>query len=197
MTRNDGEGHMYYTYMDGPVGRLLLAGDGKRLKLIGFSTGARARGAQQDWERYDEPFRPAKRQLDEYFDGRRRYFDIELAPDVTPFQGKVLEALLEIPYGETRSYGEIARAIGQPRAVRAVGGANGSNPIPIVIPCHRVIGSNGSLTGFGGGLDTKQYLLDLERSHSGLFEGLVGDSQQAPQRPVRAGKGQVVFTVTR
>jgi methylated-DNA-[protein]-cysteine S-methyltransferase len=188
---------MYYTYMDGPVGRLLLAGDGKRLKLIGFSTGARARGAQQDWERYDEPFRPAKRQLDEYFDGRRRYFDIELAPDVTPFQGKVLEALLEIPYGETRSYGEIARAIGQPRAVRAVGGANGSNPIPIVIPCHRVIGSNGSLTGFGGGLDTKQYLLDLERSHSGLFEGLVGDSQQAPQRPVRAGKGQVVFTVTR
>ena len=197
MTHNDGEGQMNYTYMDSPVGRLLLAGDGKRLKLIGFSTGARARGAQPDWERYDEPFRTAKRQLGEYFDGRRRYFDIELAPDVTPFQGKVLEALLEIPYGETRSYGEIARAIGQPRAVRAVGGANGNNPIPIVIPCHRVIGSNGALTGFGGGLDTKQYLLDLERSHSGLFEGLAGDSQRAPQQPVRVGKGQVVFTVTR
>ena len=187
---------MYYTYMDSPVGRLLLAGDGKRLKLIGFSTGARARGAQQEWERFDEPFRGVRRQLGEYFDGRRRYFEIELAPDVTPFQGKVLEALLRIPYGETRTYGEIARAIGQPRAVRAVGGANGNNPIPIVIPCHRVIGSNGSLTGFGGGLDTKQYLLDLERSHSGLFEGLAGAAEQAPQQPVRAGKGQLVFTVT-
>ncbi|NIM70401.1 MAG: methylated-DNA--[protein]-cysteine S-methyltransferase, partial [Xanthomonadales bacterium] len=88
--------------------------------------------------------------------------------DGTPFQSKVLDALQKIPYGETRSYADIARAIGQPRAGRAVGGANGSNPIPIVIPCHRVIGSNGALTGFGGGLDTKQYLLDLERRHSGL-----------------------------
>lgn len=187
---------MYYTYMDSPVGRLLLAGDGKRLKLIGFSTGARARGAEQEWERFDEPFRLVKRQLSEYFAGHRRHFEIELAPDGTPFQSKVLDALQKIPYGETRSYADIARAIGQPRAGRAVGGANGSNPIPIVIPCHRVIGSNGALTGFGGGLDTKQYLLDLERSHSGLFEGLAGAAEDAPQQPVRAGKGKVVFTVT-
>ena len=92
-----------------------------------------------------------------------------LAPDATPFQSGVLEALQAIPYGETRSYLDIAKAVGNPKAVRAVGSANGNNPIPIIIPCHRVIGSNGSLTGFGGGLDTKRYLLDLERSQSGLF----------------------------
>jgi len=160
---------MYYTYMDTPVGRLLLAGTRDALSIIGFQRGGRARGAETGWERYDEPFRTARRQLDEYFAGERRDFDLPLAPVVTPFQLSVLDALQTIPYGETRSYREIAIQIGQPEAVRAVGGANGSNPLPIVIPCHRVIGSDGSLTGFGGGLDTKRYLLDLERRHSGLF----------------------------
>jgi methylated-DNA-[protein]-cysteine S-methyltransferase len=155
--------------MDSPVGRLLLAGERDRLKVIGFSSGGKARGADPEWERFDEPFRRAKAQLGEYFEGRRRAFDLPLAPDATPFQARVLAALVAIPYGETRSYKEIAEALGNPRAVRAVGGANGSNPLPIVIPCHRVIGSNGTLTGFGGGLDVKRYLLDLERSHSGLF----------------------------
>ncbi|MGD8830819.1 MAG: methylated-DNA--[protein]-cysteine S-methyltransferase [Pseudomonadales bacterium] len=160
---------MFYSYMDSPVGRLLLAGERDRLKVIGFSSGGKARGADPEWERFDEPFRRAKAQLGEYFEGRRRAFDLPLAPDATPFQARVLAALVAIPYGETRSYKEIAEALGNPRAVRAVGGANGSNPLPIVIPCHRVIGSNGTLTGFGGGLDVKRYLLDLERSHSGLF----------------------------
>lgn len=160
---------MIFSYTDSPVGRLLLAGDGRRLKVIGFSSGNRARGADPDWERYDEPFRAVKRQLAEYFRGERRRFELDLAPDGTAFQQSVLEELMKIPYGETRSYRDIALALDKPRAVRAVGGANGANPIPIVIPCHRVLGSDGSLTGFGGGLDTKRYLLDLERRHSGLF----------------------------
>ena len=160
---------MFYSYMDSPIGRLLLAGDKHSLKVVGFSSGNKARGADPQWERFDEPFRKAKAQLTEYFAGERKLFDVDLAPDTTPFQSAVLDALLEIPYGETRSYREIAEQIGNPKAVRAVGGANGANPIPIIIPCHRVIGSNGTLTGFGGGLDSKRFLLDLETSHSGLF----------------------------
>lgn len=160
---------MFYSYMDSPIGRLLLAGDRDSLKVVGFSSGGKARGADPEWERFDEPFRQVKRQLAEYFEGTRKAFDLPLAPEATPFQARVLAALREIPYGETRSYKDVAVALGNPKAVRAVGGANGSNPIPIVIPCHRVIGSDGTLTGFGGGLDTKRFLLDLERRHSGLF----------------------------
>lgn len=160
---------MYYTYMDSPVGRLLLAGDADALRLIGFSSGSMARGADSTWERRDAHFRGAVRQLTEYFAGRRRAFDLSLDLQVSEFQGRVLAALQAIPYGETRSYRDIAVTIGNPQAVRAVGGANASNPLPIVIPCHRVIGSGGGLTGFGGGMDAKRYLLDLERRHSGLF----------------------------
>jgi len=160
---------MIYTYMDSPIGRLLLAGEGGSLKHIRFSTGRKARGADPEWERRDEPFKPTKQQLRAYFAGQRQDFNLSLAPDVTAFQARVLAVLQEIPYGQTRSYRDIAIAIGNPRAVRAVGGANGSNPLPIVIPCHRVIGSGGALTGFGGGLETKRFLLDLERRHSGLF----------------------------
>ena len=160
---------MFYSFMDSPIGQLTLAGDRDVLKVIGFSSGSKARGADADWERFDEPFRRAKKQLVEYFAGDRRDFELVLAPDATPFQASVLEALQEIPYGETRSYGDVARSIGNPKAVRAVGSANGNNPLPIVIPCHRVVGSNGTLTGFGGGLPAKRFLLDLESSHSGLF----------------------------
>ncbi len=160
---------MIYTYMDSPIGRLLLAAEQGNLKHIRFSTGGKARGADPGWERRDEPFKVTKLQLRAYFAGQRQDFNLSLAPDVTAFQGRVLAALQEIPYGQTRSYQDIATAIGNPRAVRAVGGANGSNPLPIVIPCHRVIGSGGALTGFGGGLETKRFLLDLERRHSGLF----------------------------
>ena len=160
---------MYYSYMDSPIGRLLLAGDGQRLEILGFSTGGKARGADPQWKRDDESFHAVKRQLGEYFSGDRQEFDVELWPRATEFQSRVLEYLQNIPYGETRSYRAVAVAIGNPKAVRAVGGANGNNPIPILIPCHRVIGSNGTLTGFGGGVDAKRYLLDLERTHSGLF----------------------------
>jgi len=106
----------------------------------------------------------AERQLAEYFSGRRKAFDLRLDFAGTEFQKKVWRALLTIPFGETRSYGEIAKQIGSPKAVRAVGAANGRNPISIVAPCHRVIGSTGKLTGFAGGLDTKAFLLDLERA---------------------------------
>ena len=165
---------MHYTYMDSPVGRLLLAGSREELSIIGFSSGAKARGALPEWQRSDEFFRQAKKQLQEYFAGKRQSFDLNLAPQATPFQAQVLAELQRIPYGETCSYLDIAVAIGNPKAVRAVGGANGNNPLPIVIPCHRVVGSNGSLTGFGGGVDTKRFLLDLERRHSGLFSARGG-----------------------
>jgi len=160
---------MFYTYFESPVGPLLVAGDHDRLRVISFPSGSKARKPKPAWQHAEEPFREVRRQLDEYFEGRRRQFDLPLEPEASPFQSRVLNALRGIPYGETRSYKDIALALGHPQAVRAVGSANGSNPLPIVIPCHRVIGSNGSLTGFGGGLDTKRFLLDLERRHSGLF----------------------------
>ena len=164
---------MFYTYVESPVGPLLVAGDHDCLRFISFTSGSKARGPKSEWEHAEAPFQDIRRQLDEYFEGRRRQFDLRLEPRASPFQSRVLNALLTIPYGETRSYKDIAVALGDPQAVRAVGSANGSNPLPIVIPCHRVIGSNGSLTGFGGGLETKRFLLDLERRHSGLFGRVV------------------------
>lgn len=160
---------MKYTFHDTPIGRLLLAGDEDALRVISFDVGDRVREPQAGWEACPGPFAEACRQLDEYFAGKRFRFELVLDPQVTPFRRRVLDALLTIPYGQTRSYGEIARQIGSPRASRAVGAANGANPIPIVIPCHRVIGGDGSLTGFGGGLPTKRFLLELEANHSGLF----------------------------
>jgi len=160
---------MYYSYFDSPIGPLLLNGSRDHLEGLYFSSGKKARGADESWERADEPFLRVKKQLKEYFAGERKVFDLALAPKGTDFQLSVLAALQDIPYGETCSYADIAQRIGNARAVRAVGSANGNNPIALIIPCHRVIGSNGSLTGFGGGLDTKRYLLDLELSHSGLW----------------------------
>lgn len=152
-----------YTYMESPIGRLLLAGDGQRLSCIGFPTGKGVVTPRPHWRRADDAFGRVKDQLQEYFDGTRQEFDLPLDPRGTAFQRAVWRELTRIPYGETISYGELARRIGQPEASRAVGAANGANPIPIVIPCHRVIGANGSLTGFGGGIETKKRLLALER----------------------------------
>ena len=158
---------MFYTMLATPIGELLLAGDEDALCNIGFPSKRGTVVAGADWEPNPAPFVDATRQLGDYFAGKRRAFDLPLAPTGTPFQCAVLAALQQIPYGETRSYGELAKAVGRPRASRAVGAANGRNPLPIVIPCHRAIGSDGSLTGFGGGLPTKRFLLDLERRHAG------------------------------
>lgn len=161
----------YYSFVPSPIGELLLAGSKTALQIVGFSSGDKARGADPKWQRWDQPFAQVRKQLREYFDGVRKVFELDLEPAATPFQARVLDELQRIPYGETRSYGELARTLGNPKASRAVGTANGNNPIPIIIPCHRVIGSTGNLTGFGGGLPVKRYLLDLEASHSGLFGG--------------------------
>jgi methylated-DNA-[protein]-cysteine S-methyltransferase len=158
---------MYWHQIESPVGNLLLAGDGTSLELIHFQSGPHARNAAAEWVRNPRPFEPAVAQLLEYFAGERREFDLPLAPQGTDFQRSVWTALRKIPYGETLSYGELARRIGNPNASRAVGLANGANPLPIVVPCHRVIGADGSLTGFGGGLDIKRKLLALERAHAG------------------------------
>ena len=158
---------MYYCYFDTPIGELLLAGQSDALSMIGFPEGAMRRDPEPDWIYNEAPFEKVQTQLSEYFRGERKDFDLPLKLDGTEFQISVLEALREIPYGETTSYGAIAKQIGRPKAMRAVGAANGRNPIPIIVPCHRVIGSTGDLTGFGGGLDTKEALLRLEAENSG------------------------------
>lgn len=159
---------MYYCYTPSPVGQLLLTGE-KSLESLHFPVGKTRMDPQNDWVEDPDRFETAKCQLAEYFNGRRQEFDLKLAPQGTEFQKQVWKQLVKIPYGQTISYGELARRINNPKASRAVGLANGKNPISIIIPCHRVIGANGSLTGFGGGLEVKQYLLDLESRHSGLF----------------------------
>jgi methylated-DNA-[protein]-cysteine S-methyltransferase len=121
------------------------------------------------WLRDDSAFDDVRTQLDEYFTGLRTDFDLPLHPAGTTFQVRVWAALRTIPYGETASYAEVAEAIGSPGAFRAVGAANGQNPIPIVVPCHRVIGAQGALVGYGGGLDAKRWLLSHEAAHTGIF----------------------------
>ena len=155
---------MYYCYLPTPIGDLLLAGKRDALSLIGFPKGSMRRDPEPDWIYNEQPFGGVRQQLTEYFAGERKAFDLPLALEGTEFQLAVLEELKKIPYGETTSYGDIAKRIGRPKAVRAVGAANGRNPIPIIVPCHRVIGSDGSLTGFAGGLDMKRKLLELEGS---------------------------------
>lgn len=151
-----------YTFTDSPIGRLLLAADEAGLRRIVFPAERQPQQPAPQWREERAPFSEALRQLDAYFAGRLRRFELPLAPEGTPFQLGVWRALCAIPYGETLSYGALARLLGKPGASRAVGLANGRNPLPIVVPCHRVIGSDGSLTGFGGGLPTKRLLLKLE-----------------------------------
>jgi methylated-DNA-[protein]-cysteine S-methyltransferase len=151
-----------YTTMQSPLGELLLtAEDGV---LTGLYMPAEAHEPPPGAERGDRGFATVRRQLEEYFAGRRRAFDVVLAPPGTAFQQRVWGELQRIDYGQTISYAELAARIGRPTAIRAAGAANGANPISILIPCHRVIGSDGSLTGYGGGLEAKRALLDLERT---------------------------------
>jgi len=157
---------MFYTWLeDSPVGRLLLAGTADHLKYLVFDDGStqkRSKIPLDTWERSEKPFRETIRQLKLYFTGKLTDFQLPVSGDGTEFQKRVWQELCNVPFGETVSYGDVARAIGQPTASRAVGMANGRNPISIVVPCHRIIGSSGKLVGYGGGLERKTRLLKLE-----------------------------------
>jgi methylated-DNA-[protein]-cysteine S-methyltransferase len=154
--------------MESPTGRLLLAADDAGLRQLLFEDGRDPAQPDPLWREDVGPLRETIRQLRAWFAGELRDFDLPLAPQGPAFHQRVWRELCNIPYGETISYGELARRIGSPNASRAVGRANGANPIAIVIPCHRVIGSNGKLTGYGGGLPRKEFLLGLERNQLSL-----------------------------
>ena len=159
----------YFTHIDSPIGRLMLTANDRALTGLYFSTGDKAKQEPDlAWQLCEARFEQAQNELKEYFAGARQQFNVALEPRATPFQNKVLAALNLIPFGKVRSYKQIAETIGSPKAVRAVGSANGNNPIAIFIPCHRVVGSNGALKGFGGGLDAKRYLLSLEQPQRSL-----------------------------
>ncbi len=159
-----------YSTTDSPAGPLVFAVSDGGLMLLEFNRGTfPPRKPPAHWKESESATRPYIREVEEYFGGDRRDFSFPLDLRGTLFQLKCWRALLEIPYGETRSYADIARAVGQPRGFRAVGLANNRNPIAIVVPCHRVIASDGTLCGYGGGLDIKQKLLDLEARRSDLF----------------------------
>ncbi|MGH8530155.1 MAG: methylated-DNA--[protein]-cysteine S-methyltransferase [Nevskiales bacterium] len=152
----------YFSWIASPIGELLVTGDGKALTRLYMQTQKYGCQPQSNWRRDDALFKLARAQLGAYFAGQLRKFDLPLAPAGTEFQRTVWQALLDIPYGRTESYGTVARRIGAPKAPRAIGLANGHNPISIIIPCHRVIGADGSLTGYGGGIERKRWLLAHE-----------------------------------
>ncbi|HSK09105.1 MAG TPA: methylated-DNA--[protein]-cysteine S-methyltransferase [Vicinamibacterales bacterium] len=152
-----------YVWEESPVGRLLIAADDEGLRFVLFAAGRSRVEPGSGWREDGTRLADAVRQFREYFAGRRREFSLRLAPEGTPFQKRVWAELLTIPYGQTISYGELARRVSCPGGSRAVGLANGANPLSIVVPCHRVIGSDGRMTGYGGGLNNKGWLLGLER----------------------------------
>jgi len=153
---------MVYDLIDTPLGPVAVTGDDEGIRQIAFQEGRLPLTIEDHWQRDPSFLHAARRQITAYFAGELQCFDLALAPVGTDFQQRVWRALKQIPYGQLVSYRDIAAAIGNPRACRAVGGANGKNPIPIVIPCHRVIGSQGQLVGYGEGLDIKKKLIDLE-----------------------------------
>lgn len=157
---------MDYETLQTPIGRLLLVADESGLRQIEFPGEHQDDCIQSGWHRSRRHLAVAIGQLEAYFSGDLQAFDVALAAEGTDFRKKVWNELARIPYAETISYGELARRIGKPRASRAVGAANGANPIPIIVPCHRVIGANGTLTGFSGGLPIKEWLLAHERRHA-------------------------------
>ncbi len=152
----------FFTELKSPVGRLFLTSNGEAITWLFMEKQKDGLRPTGDWRRDDNLFREAADQLRAYFAGELTEFDLPLAPVGTQFQQRVWAELQKIPYGSTINYGELARRVGNPKAARAAGAANGSNPISIIIPCHRVIGSNNHLTGYGGGIERKRFLLDLE-----------------------------------
>jgi methylated-DNA-[protein]-cysteine S-methyltransferase len=177
----------YVTTVPSPIGQLTLVGDGDHLVGLYFDDDPHAAEARAGAPHDDRRLRAAATQLEEYFAGARTAFDLPLAPVGSPFQKKVWAALRRIPFGETASYGQIARAIGTPAAARAIGGANHRNPIAIIVPCHRVIGADGSMTGYGGGLDRKRLLLALE-SRLARSQLALGEPYQQAWRENRHGQ---------
>lgn len=153
---------VYYDIFPSPIGRLLLVSDGDSLTGLYMSDHKGGPKPEPEWRRDPRKLKAVREQLAAYFAGKLQRFDVALSPTGTEFQKRAWKELRKIPFGETISYGEQARRLGKPKASRAVGGANGQNPISIIVPCHRVIGANGTLTGFGGGLDRKQWLLEHE-----------------------------------
>jgi len=157
-----------YTYIESPLGELLATRNDEGITGLDLPVSRYPRQVNDEWQRDDTAFDDIRTQLAEYFAGDRQEFDLPLNAGGSRFQSLVWRALVEIPYGDTTSYGKVAASIGHPDGPRAVGLANGQNPIPIIVPCHRVIGADGSLTGYGGGLDAKRWLLDHEARHAGL-----------------------------
>lgn len=152
----------YFTYIRSPLGQLLICGDGQFITGLFMPEHGGWLGPEASWRRSEAPFVAVRKQLAEYFDGRRQEFDVPLKLAGTPFQQRVWKELVRIPFGTTITYCELARRIGRPTASRAVGRANGRNPISIIIPCHRVVGADGTLTGYAGGIEKKRWLLDFE-----------------------------------
>ncbi len=161
---------VFFSVIESPIGPLTLTSDGSSLTGVYFEGRGGPPGHDPDWERDDSRLRTATEQLEEYFAGERSTFQLPLSPQGSPFQRKVWDALVRIPFATTLSYGELACRIGLPGAARAVGQANGSNPLAVIVPCHRVIGSNGRLTGYGGGKERKRWLLNFERRVSHRHE---------------------------
>lgn len=156
----------FFSELDSPIGRLLLVGDGGALQALYMLDHKHQLPVSAGCERSDEVFRSVRQQLEQYFAGKLKQFEVALAAEGSAFQKQVWRALLQIPFGVTESYGQLARSIGNEKASRAVGLANGKNPISIIVPCHRVIGANGSLTGYGGGMERKRWLLEHERRYA-------------------------------
>jgi methylated-DNA-[protein]-cysteine S-methyltransferase len=155
-----------YAVIPTPIGNLVAWGEERRLLGLDFADARTARRVETSWQRDDSAFRQVAEQLDAYFAGELMRFDVALDTRGTPFQRRVWDALQAVPYGTTTTYGALAALIGEPRAIRAVGAANGRNPISVIVPCHRLVGADGSLTGYGGGLDRKRWLLEHERGAS-------------------------------
>ena len=172
-----------YTYIDSPLCRIMVLGDREFVTGL-YMPGHKGRpGLDPSWKLTEEPFSAIREQLAEYFAGRRQEFSVPLKLVGTPFQRSVWQELLQIPFGSTISYAELARRIDQPTASRAVGNANGRNPVSILVPCHRVIGANGQLTGYGGGIDRKQWLIEWERRPAALQSAELPNALDS-QRPI-------------